>query len=201
MRSAEEPGGGEWKVKLSWQPAEDPYASHQYLIERSPDGVHFGPRYWTDFSPKDCFVDQGLEEGKTYWYRVGEVWADSEHGTRVGPRSTIVEVHVEGIEPLNRESDSTELQFGLAPPIPNPFNREIKIQYALAEYTGDVRVLVLNTRGQIVRTLFQGAASAGTYSVRWDGRNSTGQEVSSGIYLVLLQADARRDLRKITLIK
>ena len=42
---------------------------------------------------------------------------------------------------------------------------------------------------------------AGSHTVRWDGKDSNGREVSSGIYLYQLQADYFSQIKKMTLLR
>jgi hypothetical protein len=60
-----------------------------------------------------------------------------------------------------------------------------------ADYSGKGTLAVYNTAGEIIETLFP--ANSGnqvnanqTYSVVWDGKNSAGKNVASGIYIFRL---------------
>ena len=69
---------------------------------------------------------------------------------------------------------------------PNPFNSATVIRFALP-VGGDVELSIFNLAGQRVATLVQGAREAGTYTVRWDGRDDDGQALASGVYLYRLR--------------
>ena len=56
-------------------------------------------------------------------------------------------------------------------------------------------------RGQRVRTLVRDRQSAGSHSVKWDGRDARGQAVASGVYLYLLQAGGRVHIRRMVLMR
>ena len=80
----------------------------------------------------------------------------------------------------------------LLPNYPNPFNPETWIPYDLAE-AAEVYIHIYNTKGESVRQLSLGFQTAGTYRTRsraayWDGRNSAGEAVASGIYFYTLRA-------------
>ncbi|HIE27446.1 TPA: c-type cytochrome [Candidatus Poribacteria bacterium] len=83
---------------------------------------------------------------------------------------------------------------------PNPFNPETWIPYQLQE-DSNVTIHIYTVAGQLVRTLRLGYKPAGIYTSQqraayWDGRDSTGQRVSSGVYFYTLIAKAtslRRD--------
>jgi len=84
---------------------------------------------------------------------------------------------------------------------PNPFNPATIIRYRLAE-GGWVSLAIYNTRGQLVRTLVEGREKPGYKSFRWDGRDSTGEYVASGVYLYVLKVDHRLvETRKMAVIR
>ncbi len=93
----------------------------------------------------------------------------------------------------------------LLPNYPNPFNPETWIPYQLAS-ASDVRIIIYDTKGAIVRTLDLGHQAAGYYTHRnraayWDGRNGLGENVASGVYFYQLQAGSVSHLRKMVILK
>ncbi len=83
---------------------------------------------------------------------------------------------------------------------PNPFNPSTAIQYGLPE-AANVRVEVYNLRGELVRVLQNSGQAAGAYELIWDGRNSNGQTVPSGVYLYRLSAGNFIETRKMLFTK
>ena len=88
---------------------------------------------------------------------------------------------------------------------PNPFNPETWIPYELATQT-DVRLTIYNAQGVVIRVLHLGQQSAGYYTDReraayWDGRNSQGEQVASGVYFYQLETDEMSSLRKMVILK
>jgi len=83
---------------------------------------------------------------------------------------------------------------------PNPFNPETTIEYALNE-PGNICLEVYNIRGQKVRTLVSEFKEIGYHSVIWDGNDSNGNQIGSGIYFYQLKADDFQKVRKMILIK
>lgn len=76
---------------------------------------------------------------------------------------------------------------------PNPFNPETWIPYQLAK-PADVRVSIYSSTGRLVRELTLGHQAAGSYESKgraayWDGRNTQGERVASGVYFYTLTAD------------
>ena len=61
--------------------------------------------------------------------------------------------------------------------------------------------MVFNLAGQKVATLVEGARVAGTYTVRWDGRDDSGKELASGVYLYRLTVGEQQvETRKLMLM-
>ncbi len=83
---------------------------------------------------------------------------------------------------------------------PNPFNPSTKIEFTLP-VKSQVELKIYNVRGELVKTLLNENMAATTHSVIWDGRNSTGQSVSSGVYFYSLKAGSYEKMEKMTLVK
>ena len=84
---------------------------------------------------------------------------------------------------------------------PNPFNPETNIRFDLGD-DDSVTLMVYDAAGQMVRSLVAGEfMEAGAYSLIWDGRNTAGKMVSSGIYFYELRAGVFTSIKKMTLLK
>jgi hypothetical protein len=83
---------------------------------------------------------------------------------------------------------------------PNPFHPSTLIEYDLPEWT-HVTVEITNVLGQRVRTLVDCEQPAGPCVVEWDGRSDEGRELASGVYLCLVRANGRVDVKKVMLLK
>lgn len=70
---------------------------------------------------------------------------------------------------------------------PNPFNPITEIQYSIPQY-GYVSIMVYNLLGQQVKTLVNEIQNAGSHTIIWDGNDSYGQTVASGIYFCQLKS-------------
>ena len=109
----------------------------------------------------------------------------------------------ESMEGLNAQGNAIEqatvqpLQFENHP---NPFNPATTIHYTLSEAT-QVRLTIYNVLGQPVQELIHSGQGAGVYSVNWNGRDSFGKAVTSGVYLYRLKAGADVSVRKMILAK
>jgi len=87
---------------------------------------------------------------------------------------------------------------------PNPFNPSTSIGYALP-VAGNVAVSIYDVTGRLIARPFEGEQDAGRHSIVWDGRNSQGNQVASGLYLYKLEASSEDGSvvlsRKMLLIK
>ena len=88
---------------------------------------------------------------------------------------------------------------------PNPFNPETWIPFRLAN-ENYVTIQIYSPTGQLVRRLSPGIMPAGDYSsqsqaVYWNGRNQTGEPVSSGVYLYTIHAGDFSATRKLLIRK
>ena len=88
---------------------------------------------------------------------------------------------------------------------PNPFNPETWIPFYLAQ-EADVSIRIYDTDGRLVRNLAPGRRSEGIYvdkskAAYWDGRNSSGEEVASGIYYYSITAGDFSATRKMIVKK
>ena len=88
---------------------------------------------------------------------------------------------------------------------PNPFNPETWIPYQLSE-AGKVVISIYDVNGHLVRKLDLGNKEAGIYATKekavyWDGRNESGERVSSGVYFYQIQSDKFSKVMKLVVIK
>lgn len=94
------------------------------------------------------------------------------------------------------------VQLALYQNTPNPFNPQTTIRYELpGNGLTRVRLWILDVGGRMVRTLVDEEQPPGTHEVRWNGTNSAGKGVSSGVYFSVLDVDRERRTRKILLLK
>lgn len=83
---------------------------------------------------------------------------------------------------------------------PNPFNPITRIEFFLRK-DSDVRLNVYSILGNKVATLYSGRSKAGSHVYEWNGKNDSGIDVSSGIYLYRLEAGELVKTKKMVLVR
>ncbi len=83
---------------------------------------------------------------------------------------------------------------------PNPFNPSTTIRFSLpaSEHVG---LAIYSASGALVRMLVDETRDRGAHDVTWDGRDSAGSPVGSGVYFYRLTAGKFSDSRKMVLLK
>jgi len=101
------------------------------------------------------------------------------------------------------EGESTPIipeHFSLSQNHPNPFNMSTSISFSLPQ-AGPVELSVYNINGQRVKVIAERTFDAGYHVISWDGTNSSGEAVATGIYFYQLRTKAFVDSKKMLLIK
>jgi len=68
-------------------------------------------------------------------------------------------------------------------------------------HSGNMRLSLYNTAGQMIRTLSQGYRGAGQYRANWDGRNQDGRKAASGVYMARLTSDGGPVFGKLVIVR
>ncbi|MFT5086618.1 MAG: hypothetical protein ACI8PG_000967, partial [Planctomycetota bacterium] len=99
-----------------------------------------------------------------------------------------------------REEQSTPQNFALRQNYPNPFNSQTVIGYQLPQ-ASEIELAVYDLLGQRITTLAQSLQRAGAHSIEWDGRDHTGANAASGVYLYRLSTRDFVMTKKLVLTK
>ncbi len=83
---------------------------------------------------------------------------------------------------------------------PNPFNPSTEIKFSLPR-EGHLSLKIYNVRGELVKTLIDETRAAGEGHILWDGTNSQGSEVSSGVYFYEARTGGEVQVSKMALVK
>jgi hypothetical protein len=139
------------------------------------------------------FIDQEVQSGSTYYYWLQCMELD---GTSrfFGPiTATLSNTNPDTPPAIPTVTD-------LLNAFPNPFNPMTTIPYSIKE-AAQVRIDVYNIRGQLIRSFAQDHSSAGYYKVVWDGKDTNGTLVSSGIYYYRMTSGKFTSSKKVILMK
>ena len=79
-------------------------------------------------------------------------------------------------------------EFYLGQASPNPFNATTNVSFTLP-VDSRVRMEIFNLLGQRIAVLEDGILQAGSHQAVWDGCNSAGIPIASGIYILTMQAE------------
>jgi parallel beta-helix repeat protein len=90
--------------------------------------------------------------------------------------------------------------FSLSQNYLNPFSIETVIRYSLPEGSL-VDLSVYDVTGRLTATLVDGKVPGGRHHVTWDGTDSSGKRVASGLYFVRLKAGGFVDTKKMMLLR
>ncbi len=96
--------------------------------------------------------------------------------------------------------ESVPQSFTLGQNYPNPFNPSTTITFDVPE-ASEVYLAIYNLRSQLIHMLHSGVIAAGQHSIVWNGTDSRGAKVASGVYLYQLKANGFVATRKLILTK
>ncbi len=123
-------------------------------------------------------------------------WIQAHSPVNYGTEGRIVDVsvtHVSGGRPEAIQD------FGLSAGYPNPFNARTVFVYQVP--AGRFSLSVFDVRGHLVKHL-GGESTTGEFGrLVWDGRDTTGRSVATGVYIVRLEAAGRVATRKVVLVR
>jgi hypothetical protein len=175
--------------QLTWDPAPEPDFQY-YKIYRDTD---------PDFTPAP---------GNEVHATIETQWNDPEYdGWNVYYKITALDYVGNESDPASPgtttgiEKAMIPTRFALYQNIPNPFNPTTVIRYDVPSGGGNVALRIYDVRGRLVRTLVDGTRTAGEKSVVWDGRNSRGARVATGVYFYRMRAPGYEKTRKMILLQ
>jgi hypothetical protein len=83
---------------------------------------------------------------------------------------------------------------------PNPFSYSTTITYSILQ-TGKVSLKIFDMSGRLIITIANEQMQAGVHEIKWNANNSSGRTVSSGVYLLRIEAGDFKETRKIFVAK
>lgn len=85
------------------------------------------------------------------------------------------------------EPDPLPNEFRIYQNYPNPFNPATNIRFEIPEHS-NVSVKVYDILGKEITTLLEKELSPGSHTIDWEAKDSSGQLLSSGVYLIKFNA-------------
>ncbi|MFA4947727.1 MAG: choice-of-anchor D domain-containing protein, partial [Candidatus Krumholzibacteriia bacterium] len=101
---------------------------------------------------------------------------------------------------VDEDDDAPPAVNFLAQNYPNPLNPSTRIDFSLRE-SAPVSLRIYDATGRLVRVLLDEPRKAGRYSEDWDGRDSRGRSVASGVYYCRLVSGSFTATRKMILLR
>jgi len=145
---------------------------------------------------------QSITMGPSYDFSLKCEVTDSDNNTATDIHSVIV-----GGPSLSKEQQNENIsiimvptELTLAENYPNPFNPTTTIRFGLPE-AQHVLINVYSIKGELVTTLINDYLSEGYHQVIWDGTNSQGSKVGSGIYIYEMRTKNKRLIKRMLLVK
>jgi len=138
--------------------------------------------------------------------RIGRSHFDINDNYYVGPfRGLIDNVKVynypaAGITTGVEGYDGIPLTFALEQNYPNPFNPTTRISFTLP-LALQTELIVYDVLGRQVKTLVNDVLHAGEHTVQWNGTNTVGTSVASGVYFVRMHAGDFEKTMKMMLMR
>jgi len=176
-------------VNLKWETATE-VNNYGFDVERSSENsgwqkIGFVAGSGNSNSPKDYSFTDNPSGGTTFSYRLKQI--DVNGTSKYYDAITI-----------NLSNASSEPQ--LLQNSPNPFNPSTIIKFYIPN-TSDVTIRVYDMLGREVTTLINKQTTGGYHNVYWNGKDSKGENVASGVYLYRLTAGSFSETRKMNLLK
>ena len=176
-------------VILEWSTASETN-SYGFELQRSEGNenkfqkIGFVRSKGTASTPKHySYIDKDLAKGG-YIYRLKQIDLDGSYQF-----SDTIQITV-----------GLGMQFILCQNSPNPFNSTTEISYNLP-HACHVELIVYNIFGQEVKKLVDDFQNAGNHIAAWDGKNSEGNEVTSGLYYYKLHTPNESKFRHMSLLR
>jgi len=151
----------------------------------------FDGETWTTFNTENSGLCNNkvnaiaVETNNTIWF-----------GTDNGVSRYTGEIITTGVD----EEEKTPKALPVIHSYPNPFNPSTTIEFTLPE-SGFTTLSIYNISGQKVRELTADYMTAGTHSLTWDGRDGSGDAISSGVYITRLVAGKQVIAGRMILLK
>ncbi len=135
----------------------------------------------TSSTGKDySYTDRNVSESQSYWYLLKDI-DNNGISTDHGPIKVFVSPG-QDISPVGQIPES----YALSANYPNPFNPSTSFTLSIPALNGEttaVAVEIYDLLGKKVKSLYTGNLTSGVYKFNWNGTNSAGNHMPSGMYI------------------
>jgi photosystem II stability/assembly factor-like uncharacterized protein len=101
---------------------------------------------------------------------------------------------------VQNANDEMPKSFLLSQNYPNPFNPSTTIRYVLTE-ASNVLIRIYDGLGKELLTLLNSYQTSGEHSIKWDGKDGSGNIVSSGLYIYRIDAGKNSESKMMMFLK
>jgi hypothetical protein len=182
------------------------------VVSDIPDQTIAEGESFTSISLDDYVIDPDDPDSVMVWSYWGEAGL-SVHITDRVATITVPNPEWDGVETIWFKAcdsgglcDSNQATFTVDPArfylfqnYPNPFNPQTNIRFDVP-IASNVIITIYSILGEKVQK-FEKRYEAGSHRLMWDGKNSSGEDVASGVYLYKLNAGSYQEIRKMVLIR
>lgn len=180
--------------------------SYDYLYGQGPDS-------YVDLITANggtlCFEDQSTRgraivyDGPSEEYRAIHstfIFGALRNGTN--DKTELMNTYIQYLSsgPVGIEEYETSSMIANLSLFPNPALQTVNLRFSLP-HPHRVTIRVYNSVGQLVRQLMDKRLTTGQYQLVWDGTDDSDRRLSSGCYVVRINADGEVASRMITLVK
>ncbi len=186
------------------------------------DGEHISPYYFNEpvqlvLPYKQSLLDSlGIDEDNLWMFFYSEGAYSADGITNVFIDTTVNKIYAEIIHfsdivitdadraatPVFDEGNAQPREHTLFSNYPNPFNPGTSIPFMIGgNAKTQVRLQIFNLLGQKVRTLLNESRHPGFHTAFWDGKDETGKDLPSGIYISQLRTSGFRQNKTMLLLK
>jgi hypothetical protein len=174
--------------QLTWDPSNDEDFDY-FRVYRGTSA---------DFTPEpgnlvQATVDpnwlDGVSQGWQYYYKITAIDFSGNESDAASAGSA-----------SGADITETPQAFALHQNLPNPFNPVTTIGFDIPE-KASVKLSIYDVSGRLIRTLVDQEMEPGRKSIRWNGKDTEGREIASGVYFYRLETPTFNQSKKMILLR
>lgn len=183
------------------------------IYYQAPNGTLWHNHTFRDMIPRTNGISISINQGETLEFSQNfscsdplvpkhcqlVVWVQADGSDREvlqAAKIKVSEMDIVGVD----EVRELPRNFALSQNYPNPFNASTSITYSL-DSKSEVELAIYDLTGRKIDQLVNGVQNAGAHEIIWNGTDSGGDDVASGIYFYRLSANGQNVTKRMVLIK